>query len=206
MGSRIMHYSIAKLISQQIEIDNTDEFILGGITPDVHYYMNAPKDLTNFVDRDENGKGHVNYLRFYEKYKHNITKPFYLGYLCHLISDDIWSKDTYFKIVEFLSKEERKEKLQTSYRDFWRLNGRIITKYNLILMEHLISADLEMEEINFNSLPVLLDWMSKDFSYEQKVANEPLELFRNDNSQIVDYIDKSVKQSLQFIKDNMLLS
>ncbi|GGD62320.1 zinc dependent phospholipase C family protein [Paenibacillus nasutitermitis] len=206
MGSRIMHYCVATLISQQIEIENTDEFILGGITPDVHYYMNVHKDLTHFVDRDENGKGHVNYLRFYEKYRNTIRKPFYLGYLCHLISDDIWSKDTYFKIVEFLSMEERKEKLQISYRDFWRLNGRIITEYNLILREHLIPVELEIEEINFNSLPVLLDWMNKDFSYEQKVAKEPLELFRNDNSQIVDYIDKSVKQSLQFMKDNMLLS
>lgn len=35
MGLRIMHYCIATLISQQIEIENTNEFILGGITPDV---------------------------------------------------------------------------------------------------------------------------------------------------------------------------
>lgn len=206
MGSRMMHYCIASLISHKIEIINKDEFILGGIAPDVHYYMNVTKDITHFVDRDENGKGQVNFLRFYEKYKDSIMKPFYLGYLCHLISDHIWSRDTYFKIVEFLSMEERKEKLQISYRDFWRLNGRIISKYNLGLMEYTPPIDLEIDEINIDSLPDLFDWMRKDFSYEKELADQPLELFRNDDSQIVEYIDKSVEQSLQFIRENSLLN
>jgi len=37
MGSRMMHYCIASLICSKIEIINKDEFILGGIAPDVHY-------------------------------------------------------------------------------------------------------------------------------------------------------------------------
>jgi hypothetical protein len=206
MGSRVMHYCIASLISQRIHIESKDDFILGGIAPDVHYYMNVSKDVTHFVDRDENGMGSVNYLRFYEKYKHRISKPFYLGYLCHLISDEIWSKYTYFKIVELLSVEERREKLQISYRDFWRLNGRIISQYNLRLSQLSLPTDLKLEEINVESLHDLLEWMKKDFYYDETVMNESLELFNNNNSQIIDYIETSVSKSLQFISDNMLWS
>lgn len=206
MGSRVMHYCIASLLSDKLSIVNKTDFLLGGIAPDVHYYMNVSKDITHFVDRDIDGKGHVNYMRFFNKYRAFINQPFYLGYLCHLISDDLWSKDTYFQIVKDMAKEERKEKLQISYRDFWRLNGRIISAYSLALSNYSVPKDLKIGEINVDSLPDLYDWIHKDFSYEEHVAREQLELFNDDNSQIIDYIDNSVKRSIHFISEHALLS
>jgi len=123
-----------------------------------------------------------------------------------LISDDIWSKDTYFKIVQYLSVEEKKEKLQISYRDFWRLNGRIISKYNLELINYIPPIDLKIDDINVNALPELFEWMRNDFSYEEEVANEHLELIRNDDVQIDEYIENSVEKILQFIRGNSLLN
>lgn len=198
MGSRIMHYCIATLISERIVIKDKEHFILGGIAPDIHAYMNISKDITHFVERDELGKGSINLEKFIEKYKKSIAEPFYLGYLCHLLADDIWSKDTYYKIVEFNTKEERKEILKISYRDFWRLNGRIIQQYSLSLMP-LSLPNMSIEEINLDYMHLLLEWIGKDFAYDEKTANEQLELFDNDNSQITDYINKSVDKSIQLI-------
>lgn len=203
MGSRIMHYCIATLISEKLKLEDKDHFVLGGIAPDVHPYMNISKDITHFIERDELGKGSINYFNFIRKYQEQIADPFYLGYLCHLISDDIWSKDIYYKIVEFNTKEERKEILKINYRDFWRLNGRIIKNYSLSLVP-LSIPNKNIEEINLESMPLLLNWIEKDFAYDESTASEHLELFENDNSQITDYIDKSVKKSLEMINKLMI--
>ncbi len=52
MGSRIMHYCISSLLADELRIVNKEEFLIGGVAPDVHYYMNIHKDITHFVDRD----------------------------------------------------------------------------------------------------------------------------------------------------------
>lgn len=201
MGSRVMHYCIASIISKHLGLSNESEFILGGIAPDIHPFMDIykPKDITHFVDRDENGKGHINYLRYYNKYKQLLYEPFYLGYLCHLISDVVWS-EFYFNIIEHKSIEEKKETLQISYRDFWRLNGRLIKRYSLENHRLSLSKPIKITEVNLELyLPDLLDWIKKDFSYDEKVANEPLELFNDDSGQIIDYIEKSVNKCMHFI-------
>jgi hypothetical protein len=69
-----------------------------------------------------------------------------------------------------------------------------------------VPKDLKIGEINVDSLPDLYDWIHKDFSYEEHVAREQLELFNDDNSQIIDYIDNSVKRSIHFISEHALLS
>jgi hypothetical protein len=48
MGSRVMHYCIASLLSDKLSIVNKTDFLLGGIAPDVHYYMNVSKDITHY--------------------------------------------------------------------------------------------------------------------------------------------------------------
>jgi len=199
-----MHYCISSIISKRLGLSN--EFILGGIAPDVHPYMSVykPKDITHFVDRDENGKGKVNYLRYYNKYKLLLHEPFYLGYLCHLISDVVWS-DSYFKIIEHMSTEEKRETLKISYRDFWRLNGRMMKRYSLEYNQLLLPKHIKIAEINLELyLPSLLDWIQKDFLYDEKDAKEPLELFDDDNNQIIDYIDKSVNKCMEFITEMKL--
>ncbi|WP_339321218.1 hypothetical protein [Paenibacillus sp. FSL W8-0194] len=48
MGSRVMHYCISTLLARELGIDD-DQFLLGGIAPDVHKYMNAPKKESHFI-------------------------------------------------------------------------------------------------------------------------------------------------------------
>lgn len=200
MGSRIMHYCIANLLADELGIKNRNEFMLGGIAPDIHGLMGVSKGVTHFKDIDANGESHINYVRFYNTYKDAIKEqPFYLGYLCHLISDVAYL-DTYFKIVpKSLSAEKLKEKLQTSYRDFERCNGRIIRQYSLTLNEHSLPSSVNIQGYNADFIPALLDELRKDFHMDEGLMHEPLELFKDDNSEITDYINKSVKQSLEFL-------
>ncbi|HWO77408.1 MAG TPA: zinc dependent phospholipase C family protein [Bacillus sp. (in: firmicutes)] len=197
MGSRIMHYCISSIIADKMKIKNKNEFMLGGIAPDIHGLMGVPKGLTHFQDRNGTKDRHVDYIKFYKTYKDVINEPFYLGYLCHLISDEVWL-DMYFKKVDYLSPEQWKEKLQTCYRDFERLNGRIIEHYSLKFLQHTI-PNIDIEGYDTRFIPVLLQLISNDFVMNEELMNEQLELFNNDNSEIIEYIDKSVNESLDFV-------
>ena len=173
--------------------------MLGGIAPDIHGLMGVPKGVTHFKDIDADRKSRINYMRFYNMYKDVIKEqPFYLGYLCHFISD-VSYLDTYFKIVpKSLPASELKEKLQTSYRDFERLNGRIIKQYSLTLHEHVLPS-INIQGYNAEFIPALLDEMRKDFQIDEILMSETLELFKDDNSEITDYINKSVEQSMKVL-------
>jgi hypothetical protein len=197
MGSRVMHYCISSLLSEALGIENKSEFMLGGIAPDIHGLMGVPKGVTHFKDKDASGRGFINYERFYDTYKPVIDEPFYLGYLCHLISDVVWL-EIYFKKLEHVPTEQRNAKLQVAYLDFERLNGRIIKKYSLMLHSHVIPT-VNIEGYNTSYLPALLDCMQKDFSMDEDLMNEPLELFNNDNNEIIEYIHSSVDKAVSFL-------
>jgi hypothetical protein len=192
-----MHYCVSSILADRLGVDNRNEFLLGGIAPDIHGLMGIAKGVTHFKDSGETGKSRINYQRFFDTYKDVINEPFYLGYLCHLISDVVWL-DLYFKKVEFISPEQWLEKLQVSYRDFGRLNGRIIKHYSLQLNQHVI-PNVYIDGYNVDFLPPLLDLLSSDFSINEDLMNEQLELFKNDNSEIIDYINRSVSQSINFL-------
>lgn len=194
MGSRIMHYCISSLIADKLEIEHKSEFMLGGIAPDIHGLMGVAKGVTHFKDFDDNGKSHINILRFYETYKDVIHEPFYLGYLCHLVSDVVWL-DVYFEIVEYVSLEQWVEKLNIAYGDFGKLNRRIIDHYSLRLQHHEIPI-ISICNYNVDFLPTLVELLGDDFSSNEEFKQEPLELFNNDNSQIHDYISRSVTQCI----------
>lgn len=203
MGSRIMHYCISNLIAQKLFIENRNGFLLGGIAPDGHHELNLSKEVTHFMDRESTGRRRINYRRFVEKYRERIREPFYSGYLCHLISDEVWSADTYFHKVQSLSAEERSEARNMSYRDFWRLNGVIIARYGLQRNPHPI-PEVAMDEISAESVASLLGYLDKDFNFDETAAREPLEFLRRD--EVFSYIEASVNRCTAFLLEHVIES
>ncbi|MBU7316347.1 zinc dependent phospholipase C family protein [Paenibacillus oleatilyticus] len=201
MGSRIMHYCIGHRIAQKLSIEDHSDFLLGGLAPDGLHEMNHTKEVTHFVEREPTGRRRINYLRFVEKYKERIREPFYLGYLCHLIADEVWSADMYFQKVRSLSAEERSEVRNMSYRDFRRLNGVIIARYGLQRNPHPI-PEVIMDEISAESVASLLDDLDKDFDYDETAAHEPLEFLRHD--EVFHYIEASVNRCMAFLLKHVM--
>ncbi|MCP1307893.1 zinc dependent phospholipase C family protein [Paenibacillus tyrfis] len=201
MGSRIMHYCISNRIAQKLSIENRSDFLIGGIAPDGLREMNHSKEVTHFVERESTGRRRINYWRFVEKYKERIREPFYSGYLCHLIADEVWSADTYFQKVRSLSAEERSEARNMSYRDFRRLNGVIIARYGLQRDPHPI-PEVAMDEISAESVASLLDDLDRDFNFDKTAAHEPLEFLRHD--EVFHYIEVSVNRCAAFLLEHVM--
>jgi len=188
MGSRVMHYCITSLLAKELHIED-ELFMLGGIAPDVHKYRNEPKSKSHFFSIDEHGMLRTEYDRFIEKYFNRAIHPFHLGYYFHLLSDSIWLDDIYYKKIKWLPQPEKKEAQIKYYRDFWRLNGKLIEYYQLEF-NPIEVIPIELEEIDYRSLPSLLNDLASDFDRKDEAKDESLELL--DFNEVIDAIEKSV--------------
>ncbi|WNQ13845.1 hypothetical protein MJA45_12765 [Paenibacillus aurantius] len=176
MGSRMMHYAITVLLQRELGIEN-ELFQLGGIAPDVHKNMNVPKPLSHFLVKEE-GRSYPDYAAFQAKYKPDESTPFHLGYYFHLVSDDLWVRRIYHPRIGLLPQPAKKEAQQQSYRDFWRLNGKLADHYGLQWRSSAIDPALigTIEEIDPLFLPALQEDMSQDFARMEEAKQEELEL------------------------------
>lgn len=196
MGSRVMHYCISTLLGERLGLQDP-QFLLGGIAPDVHKHMNAPKSVSHFVHIDDNGIASANYRAFEHKYMTDERHPFYIGYYFHLISDWIWVEDIYYKKIKFLPQPDKKLAQESYYRDFWRLNGKLIDYYGLEL-QPLSIVPVAIEEIDYRLLPGLIDDLRSDFERKDEASMQELELLRFD--EVIQTLEKTVDVCLAHVR------
>jgi len=185
-----MHYCITSLLAKELQIDD-DQFLLGGIAPDVHKNMNAPKSISHFIRADRDGKFFADYTGFSEKYLNHMKDPFYLGYFYHLISDVIWVEEIYNKKIKWLPQPDKKEAQLMYYRDFWRLNGKLIDYYSLEIKPLAVKL-VEIEEIDYRYLPELIKNMEVDFTMKDEAKEQELEILNF--YEVVAVLEKTVSE------------
>lgn len=128
MASWMIHLRVAQQLCRQLNIEAVDEFILGNIAPDsgvpaedgTGYIPGKP--VSHFYDHDADGKKYINEKLFIQQYftperRAAYTREqdsFYLGYLTHLITDKIWSRE-----IVIPAKEIRSAAYHTNRELFW---------------------------------------------------------------------------------------
>jgi hypothetical protein len=202
MGSLMMHYCISNQISTNLQV-NKNRFLMGMLSTDICHLENVPKNKSHFMSVDDNGIRYVNYYDFYNKYKHKFDDHYFLGYFCHLISDDIWHNLIPNVKINSLPLDE-KSTLKVKYlNDLFKLNSVIANCYKLENIIPNISnleitdvvKSVEIDEINMKLLPDILCQATQYFEVSPKISNKELELFSAD--EINEYIDNAVCVSLE---------
>jgi hypothetical protein len=176
---------------------------MGMLSPDISHLAKEPKNKSHFMTVNENGVRFVNYYDFYKKYKLKFNDSYFLGYLCHLISDDIWHNLRPTMEVNILPPEERSVAKVKYLNDLRQLNSVIVDNYkleNIIPNISKLEVDdvmksVEIDEININLLPNILTQASQYFEINPQISNKPLEIFTVD--EINEYINNSVAISLE---------
>jgi len=193
LGSRIMHYCITSLTGESLGITD-GSFFLGGLAPDLHSYM-GPSNYyrTHFSFRNDEGLTETDYDLFERKYFVDDVSPFHLGYYFHIISDDIWKHKIYYRKIKGLEPHKKEVALKKNYRDFWRLNGKIIDHHSLVLQE-LAPIAVEMDEIDHQHFPKLIQELYRDFKLKDEASNEDLEIL--DLTEVLSVIESSVRSCL----------
>lgn len=193
MGSRIMHYCITARLAKELKIDD-NQFFLGGIAPDVNKNMKTPKTISHFVRTNNEEQIFADYLGFHEKYLRYMREPFYLGYFYHLISDVIWVEEIYYKKIKWLPQPDKKEAQLKYYRDFWRLNGKLIDYYSIEYRPMEVKS-IEIEEIDYRYLPEIIKDLENDFAMKDEAKEQELEILEFE--EVIDILERTVKECVE---------
>ncbi|TCP28873.1 hypothetical protein EV207_115110 [Scopulibacillus darangshiensis] len=141
MGSRMMPLIIASKAADRLTIRNRPLFLLGGIAPDGAFTRDKKNESHFYEGKVEDGTRIVNYDRFIDKYCSNLSNEYMLGYLTHLVSDDVWMKFIYFKHDMKQRLDEDPRLPDRWHNDFRKLNGRLVERFKCAdLKEELIKA------------------------------------------------------------------
>lgn len=198
LGSRIMHLIIADQVSKKLSIENKQTFLIGGIAPDAALTRES-KTESHFLEGSlEAGTRRVNYNRFVEKYRSVIQSDYTLGYLTHLIADDVWMKEVYFK-NDFKNRVDADPGLlKRWHNDFRKLNGQLIEWFGCENLENELKnvpiPKNRIIEIGSENLQNFKEEAIKDFAYTEDDLKEELEVYTL--KQILDYIDAAVKETI----------
>ncbi len=164
MASSMLHYLIALKITDSIEIDNIDNFMIGALLPDASSHQDGSYSIAHFVDfkLDQGIKG-FNWNNFKQKYEqYLISDSIYLGYFCHLIMDAVWFKNMADKYIRIHPKKERNIYYQKGYEDFHKLNSILVNKYNLSCPSFEIPK-INIDEINFDYIDIIFENLAHNF-------------------------------------------
>lgn len=191
MGSRIMHLIIAKMVCEKLEIPKTQAFLLGGIAPDATLTRDRKSKSHFYEGKLDDGTRCVNYKGFIEKYHDVIQNEFMLGYLTHLISDDVWMKNIYYK-NDFKNRIDADPSLLERWHDdFRKLNGKLIEKFECgNLKKELLESTLQLNdvcEIKSGDLQTFREETINDFIYTKDDLEKNLQVYNM--SEIINYID-----------------
>ncbi|NOU75498.1 hypothetical protein GC098_29675 [Paenibacillus sp. LMG 31458] len=152
MGSRMMHLFIADRVGKEINIVDKGRFLLGSIAPDGDEVKGETHFKGNRYTFSDGAPSE--YGRFIAKYHEKFTDPFYIGYLTHLVADEMWATFMYYSgLKERLRKETNFYK--ELHNDFYLCNAKLVQKFGTIGMceELKLSIDVPiLEELQSESV------------------------------------------------------
>ncbi|UOQ50581.1 zinc dependent phospholipase C family protein [Gracilibacillus caseinilyticus] len=201
MGSRIMHIIIGNKIAESLKIEDKTTFLLGNIAPDAvfsheektasHFYAGEIQDFTRKID----------YNTFLHKYSNLTENPYILGYIAHLIADDIWLRG--FNLSWLRNRMEADPDLyQLYHHDFRLLNGKLLREYGFTadLRKSLgrFSEMINLDEVKPDDVEKFVPYVLGDMEYTEEQLHEKLRVFTLD--QIIGYVETSVNLGVFNVK------
>lgn len=163
MASRLMHYFIARLITQQIKINNYNRFIFGALSPDMSSHDDGSYTIAHFggFNNEMHTKG-IDWLSFCKKYEQQIlSDDLVLGYLVHLISDAYWLKYIQNKFVR-LFPAIKKSLIIKGYEDM-QIYNYILTKKYKLHNDIIPESNITVSEIVQSQITLYFIEFEKDF-------------------------------------------
>lgn len=195
-----MHLIIANKIADQLSLKDKKAFLLGGIAPDAV----APKDRSHyFAGKIEDFTRYIAYEKFQEKYQ-SLNQNYILGYVTHLIADDIWLKGFYLSWLK--NRMNHDEGLYQKYHgDFRLLNGKLLDHYKvkIDLLDDIDSIQLpDIDEVKAKDVREFIPYVIGDFDYNRQDLEADLNVFTFE--QMVGYVETSVDKGVLYVKDQLL--
>lgn len=235
MGSAVMHLCIGKKVAQKLNNSDRKEFLIGNLAPDLSKITNQSRYISHFLKKvNVNGveREVPDIESFISEYKERLNEPFIQGYLCHLISDDIWFKNYIPNHVVAITEDKSQILLRDiddyipyrnfkdmMYRDYTRTNQYLFDLYKLNLkkFDNMDIDNPNVKEFEFEEIHRLIEQISYFLEYtsssiegasldtedEESVEVSDLELLST--TEIVTYIEEAINQVVHDYIDLQLI-
>jgi len=203
MGSRLMHLIIGEIVASNLDvIKNKRDFLLGSIAPDAAYSFER-KVITHYFEGDiEKRTRQVNYPKYIASYLSDIKDDYSLGYLTHLISDNVWMEYIAYP-YELKQKQDLDPTfLQRGYSDFRKMNTKLLCHYNLGFLKDWLEMDApprEIENVTHDDLLKLIEMVYEDFEIIEQNKYCTLEIYNF--ADIIEYINISKSKAIAVIEE-----
>ncbi|WP_066505309.1 zinc dependent phospholipase C family protein [Abyssisolibacter fermentans] len=191
MASRIIHLAVSERVAEHFGLD-LGRFNLGNLLPDLHENTRESKAISHFriarepyEDAKTDEYQYFDYDRFLQKYKRKIHDDLYLGYYCHLITDELWIQNIYIKYMRDENRKKRIDQQKNYYHDFSRLNQIIKEKYNLKM--NVVFETTQISEINYKKTSELEIALENDF----KTKYDDLDLLLFNYEDIITFVEEA---------------
>lgn len=196
MPSRIMHVCIGEMVCTKLKLDR-NRFLIGTVSPDA-YYNRDFKKLSHFFLSTPSKTAYIDCDAFLEKYRDSLQDDFFLGYYCHLLSDNLFHELIASKYLHPYEIEDRKRRLSMCYHDFGVLNGKLIQYYNLN-NDFVYFDDFSLEEIDAKSYRNVVDSLMNDF---EVLNTDQLQIY--EFAEIIDYLNGATDISRNRIEEILI--
>jgi len=227
MRSAVMHLCIGKKISKKLNNSDRKEFLIGNLAPDLSKLINQSSDLSHFLKKikiNDSEREVPDLDKFIKKYKDRLNEPFVQGYLCHLISDDVWFREYIPNHVISITEDKSQillrdiddyipydEFKKMMYSDYSKTNQYLFDLYKLNLkrFDNMNIDDPNMKEFKFEEVHRLIEQISYYLQYEENRSTENEEVEFDDNpmddydveglkllsnTEIVTYIEEAIER------------
>ena len=150
MPSLTIHIAIAEEYykKNKFEIKNHDDFINGSIAPDIN--KNIDKNISHYGIWDRTSS-YVDFKKFFNDEKVNISSDYWKGYFLHLIADHYFYNYSFKE--EYLNSINSNEDLHS---DYYFLNNDLINDYNLKIIdnikEFMIAKEGKCKYLNYSKI------------------------------------------------------
>lgn len=194
MGSRFMHLLVADYIATELDIGDRGRMLLGSLAPDA--VQNKPISHFQGVLHQFAYNAPLDFGRFTIKYLERFADPFFMGYLTHLVVDDVWTMKTDFNGFEVRVKENP-ELYHLYHGDLWLCNAKLIEMYDaqyIYDVLHTANGVPDIDEVEHDDVITHKQQALADFRYPPENVSKSLKLFSLED--MVHYVERSKSKAL----------
>lgn len=197
MPSRMMHLWVADRVASVLEISDRPRLLLGSIAPDgVQDKQHSHFKGSRYLHSDGAA---FEYGRFLARYPDRLHDPYFLGYLTHLVVDDLLASLFYFSGIK--AKLRAPGGYEALYEDYRTLNPWLVQRAeNPNLQGELAAAGSapDLQELSSAAAWDARDEALDDFGDGPDVLDRPLTVMALDEWEA--YIERATHRAIDICR------
>ncbi len=184
MASRIMHLLVAHRVAEELDLPDLPRMLVGSLVPD-GWRDPEQRDRTHFkASRYRWSDSPVyQYGHFIVKYRERLADSFFIGYLTHLVADDVWRLALHFSGIQAQARSGSQAYIETLRHDYYVSNAQLLATQDLSDVRQALEAASwsdHPDEVDRDAIEEVRQDALNDFEYPPTNVDAPLALLTLD--------------------------